>query len=493
VLNVALPVLPHPPPQVVKQAYAASVLGDGGDRLVVHLVKHAISKTNGATATVPCLPKGIELEGNGDTITVGNTPRKGDDLPPAITDLRNDDKVQTFLKVAGNKIVADPDQDGSKCHTFMKEMFKEEQDEVGGKTKTFASLFKMHQTKYCGDHASMCTDNVEGVPEVDATKMTSFRAVNSPTANTPTVVFNSLALDANLGHNDAFKVLGEGETTFSFKALKTVMKKVCDKATNVVTKKAGLDKYGLPGPCAVATEVVLVRKKTGPKHNTRRSLPANMYACPLCVESLMCRIRACAYTCSVRVSRLLREYEGICQNPRQKQGAKSPKYPPSPPSLSLSRFLPPNLPPHTIYPPLVRCYVKLIEGIFGEDGAKMIENILPVKSSWTKTAANYVFDMEENEQGAGKHLREKTWSAMAFDGKNTHKMEDAKLADREESSGYALFQRIRKNKKVRAAAIFGAGITSHNVGGPEGENKKEAVAQMKQRLRAAGHRADGSP
>ena len=101
---------------------------------------------------------------------------------------------------------------------------------------------------------------------------------------------------------------------------------------------------------------------------------------------------------------------------------------------------------------------------------------------------------------------------MAFDGKNTHAMEDAirVLADREKSSGFELYRWIRKNKKVKAAAIFKGGITSshygaadggwqvagpkgkHNVGGPEGE-KKEAVAQMKRRLKAAGHREDGSP
>ena len=316
---------------------------------MVHLVKHAISKAKGTTATVPCLPKGFELKGQDGTFSVGDTPRKGgDDLPAAITDLKFDKKVQTFLKVAGNKIVADPDQDGSECHTFMKEMFEKEQDEVGGETKTFASLFKMHQTKYCGDHASMCTDNGKGVPEVDATKMTSFRAVNSPTANTPTVVFNSLALGASLKFNGAFKVLGGGKTTFSFKALKKVMEKVCDKETNVVTadKKGcerrdtdsctGLDDHGLPGPCAVATEVVLVRKKTGPQHNTRRSLPANMYACPLCVESIMCRIRACAYTCSVRVSRCYASMKGSVRIRDKNKQQNLKVLPPPPLSLSLS-------------------------------------------------------------------------------------------------------------------------------------------------------------
>merc|ERR1711865_651433 len=116
-----------------------------------------------------------------------------------------------------------------------------------------------------------------------------------------------------------------------------------------------------------------------------------------------------------------------------------------------------------------------IEGIFGEDGAKMIKKILPVKSSWTKTAANYVFDMEDNARAmdSKKHLHEKSWSAMAFDGENTHAMEDAILADREKLSVPELFQLIRKNKKVKAA---------------------EAVREMKRRLRAtkgaAGHPED---
>ena len=306
VLNVALPVLPHPPLQIVKQAYAASVLGDGGDRLVVHLVKHAISKAvkdAKPTATVPCLPKGFELEGFADSFGTADTPLSGKKLPAAITDLSFDSEVQAFLKVAGNKIVADPDQDGSECHTFMKGMFKDEKDEVGGVKKTFANIFKMHQSKYCGDHPSMCTDNTGDSTNrytVDAKKMAANQRLNPPT-----VVFNSLALDANLKHNDAFKVLGEGETTFSFKALKTVMKKVCDKATNVVSKDkagcaathscTGLNGHGLPGPCAVATEVVLVRKKTGPQHNTRRSLLANVYACPFCVESI-CVVSALAHS-----------------------------------------------------------------------------------------------------------------------------------------------------------------------------------------------------
>ena len=126
----------------------------------------------------------------------------------------------------------------------------------------------------------------------------------------------------------------------------------------------------------------------------------------------------------------------------------------------------------------------------------MIENVLPVKSSWTKTAANYVFDMDKNkdEMESGKHLHEKNWSAMAFDGKNTHAMEDAILADREKSSGFELFQRIRKDKRVKAAAVFrGSGYRSV-FGGPAGGNKKKtAVAQMKRVLKAAGHREDGSP
>merc|ERR1711865_335300 len=264
--------------------------------------------------------------------------------------------------------------------------FDEEEDEVGypdgEEKKTFASLFKMHQTKYCGDHASMCTVNDQRVPEVDATKMREVGGVprvilGHTYANTPTVVFNSLALGASLKFKKEFKDLEKGKTTFSFNALKTVMEKVCDKATNVVTKDKGLDSHGLPGPCAVATEVVL-----------------------------------------------------------------------------------------------------LIEGIFGEDGAKMIENVLPVKSSWTKTAANYVFDMDENklDMESGKHLHEKKWSAMAFDGKNTHAMEDAILADREKSSGYELFQRIRKNKNMTAAAFFKAGITRSR-----GRLHGSVMAQMKQR------------
>ena len=82
---------------------------------------------------------------------------------------------------------------------------------------------------------------------------------------------------------------------------------------------------------------------------------------------------------------------------------------------------------------------------------------------------------------------------MAFDGKNTHAMEDAILADREKSSGFELFQRIRKSKRVKAAAVFrGSGYRSV-FGGPAGENKEKAVDQMKQRLKAAGHREDGSP
>merc|ERR1711865_199177 len=122
--------------------------------------------------------------------------------------------------------------------------FDEEEDEVGypdgEEKKTFASLFKMHQTKYCGDHASMCTVNDQRVPEVDATKMREVGGVprvilGHTYANTPTVVFNSLALGASLKFNGAFKDLGKGKTTFSFNALKTVMEKVCDKATNVVT------------------------------------------------------------------------------------------------------------------------------------------------------------------------------------------------------------------------------------------------------------------
>ena len=69
----------------------------------------------------------------------------------------------------------------------------------------------------------------------------------------------------------------------------------------------------------------------------------------------------------------------------------------------------------------------------------MIEKILPVKSSWTKTAANYVFDMDENDKKLQdrKHLHEKTWSDMAFDGENTHEMEDKKLTDLEKTKAYA--------------------------------------------------------
>merc|ERR1711865_535886 len=246
--------------------------------------------------------------------------------------------------------------------------------------------------KYCGDHVSMCTDKGQRGPEVDATKMREVGGVprvilGHTYANTPTVVFNSQALGASLKFKKEFKDLGGGKTTFSFNALKTVMEKVCDKATNVVTADkpnckdthscTGLDSHGLPGPCAVATEVVL-----------------------------------------------------------------------------------------------------LIEGIFGEDGAKMIENVLPVKSSWTKTAANYVFDMDKNKLAmeSGKHLHEKKWSAMAFDAKNTHAMEDAILADREKSSGYELFQRIRKNKNMTAAAFFKAGITRSR-----GRLHGSVMAQMKQR------------
>ena len=104
----------------------------------------------------------------------------------------------------------------------------------------------------------------------------------------------------------------------------------------------------------------------------------------------------------------------------------------------------------------------------------MIENVLPVKSSWTKTAANYVFDMEDNAlaMDSGKHLHEKTWSAMAFDGKNTHAMEDAILADREKSSGYELFQRIRKDNRAKAAAINRAKTAA---------NHGSVMAQMKRR------------
>ena len=251
-----------------KQLYAASVLGDGGDRLVAHLVIHAL-KTRPAVATkveVPCMPEGLRLTlktGKKVGSKSGWLQSNGRDTGASggitdfykvnsLADVAGDPTVRAFFtKHPTGEIAASGTQSKTQCHTFMKKMFAAEKDEVGGTRKTYADLFEMHRLNYCKDHKAM---TMTSVGTVDPAKITANHSV----------VFNSGVL-AN--ERSFIKSKRKANVPFTFAELKEVGENACsgDGRTKIRKDKGSphlgpsISGYDLPGQCAAITEAVLVR------------------------------------------------------------------------------------------------------------------------------------------------------------------------------------------------------------------------------------------
>ena len=250
-----------------KQLYAASVLGDGGDRLVAHLVIHAV-KTKPAVATkveVPCMPEGLRLtlktgqkvgskdgwlQSNGhDTGASGGI--KDFYKVNSLADVAGDPTVRAFFtKHPTGEIAASGTQSKTQCHTFMKKMFAAEKDEVGGTKKTYEDLFAMHRLNYCKDHKAMTISSTK----VNPAKITANHSV----------VFNSGVL-AN--ERSFIKSKRTANMPFTFAELKEVGENACsgDDRTKIRLDKGSphlgpsISDFDLPGQCAAITEAVLVR------------------------------------------------------------------------------------------------------------------------------------------------------------------------------------------------------------------------------------------
>ena len=97
--------------------------------------------------------------------------------------------------------------------------------------------------------------------------------------------------------------------------------------------------------------------------------------------------------------------------------------------------------------------VLLIEGVFGEEGAEQLTNVLSIDNSWTSAAATYVFDAKEGNRLYDEHHPEgrlfKGWPR--FNAFGTHKSEDAELDDVLRRYGDAEVPLLQNNETLDGA------------------------------------------
>lgn len=168
----------------VKNVYSSSILGDGGDRLVVHLVHEALRHAGNAThpakgvVKVPCLPKGLNLQWASGKIQ-NNAEAPGDHGSNAVQDLSKDAMVQKFLKTAGNKLQGVQDGVGVCCKDFMKQMFDHELDEVDGgkapKAHTYSATLTAWRTQLTADKPNLKGEDAKVLFSSGAVSATTFR------------------------------------------------------------------------------------------------------------------------------------------------------------------------------------------------------------------------------------------------------------------------------------------------------------------------------